>query len=182
MSTSAVAVGKIEMQLRKHEPLPSLGWALGENGKPTTDAYEAFYNGKGLLPLGGEEINSGYKGYGLGMMVELLCGLLSGSSYAHHIRHWNNYGTEVANLGHFFLAVDPDCFAPGFSDRLQDLNNHLRSLKPTSSEKPVLVPGDPEKMALSEVMKKGAIFYTTDHIVTYRNLAKKLNVEPMKHK
>ena len=47
MSTSAVAVGKIEMQMRKKEPLPSLGWALGTDGKPTTDANEAFYNGSG---------------------------------------------------------------------------------------------------------------------------------------
>ena len=47
MSTSAVAVGKIEIQMRKKEPLPSLGWALGNDGKPTTDANEAFYNGSG---------------------------------------------------------------------------------------------------------------------------------------
>ena len=62
MSTSSVAVGKIEMQLRKGQDLPSKGWALGTDGQPTTDAKEAFYNGKGLMPLGGEEINSGYKG------------------------------------------------------------------------------------------------------------------------
>ena len=55
------------------------GWALGKDGKPTTDSKEAFFEGKGLMPLGGEEINSGYKGYGLGMLVELLCGLMSGS-------------------------------------------------------------------------------------------------------
>ena len=47
MSTSSVAVGKIEMQLRKGEDLPSKGWALGKDGKPTQDAKEAFYEGKG---------------------------------------------------------------------------------------------------------------------------------------
>jgi len=51
MSTSAVAIGKIEMQMRKKEPLPSLGWALGEDGKPTTDAREAFYKGAGVTIL-----------------------------------------------------------------------------------------------------------------------------------
>ena len=51
MSTSAVAVGKIEMQLRKHEPLPSAGWALGADGKPTCDPKEAFYYSKGSLIL-----------------------------------------------------------------------------------------------------------------------------------
>ena len=49
MSTSSVALGKIEMQLRKGEPLPSLGWALGKDGLPTQDSKEAFYEGKGEL-------------------------------------------------------------------------------------------------------------------------------------
>ena len=95
------------------------GWALGQDGKPTIDANEAFYNGKGLMPLGGEEINSGYKGYGLGMLVDILCGLMSGSNYGPNIRHWHHYVGEIANLGQFFVAIDPECFAPGFSDRLQ---------------------------------------------------------------
>jgi LDH2 family malate/lactate/ureidoglycolate dehydrogenase len=60
------------------------------------------------MPLGGDEINSGYKGYGLAMMVELLCGLMSGSKYAQNIRHWTSYS-----------EVDPECFAPGLSDRLK---------------------------------------------------------------
>ena len=47
MSTSAVALGKIEIQLRKNEPLPSAGWALGKDGKPTCDPKEAFYDSKG---------------------------------------------------------------------------------------------------------------------------------------
>ena len=71
------------------------------------------------MPLGGEEINSGYKGYGLGMLVDILCGIMSGSNYGPNIRHWNNYVGQVANLGHFFLALDPDYFAPDFKDRLQ---------------------------------------------------------------
>ena len=75
------------------------------------------------MPLGGEEINSGYKGYGLGMLVDILCGLMSGSNYGPHVRHWSNYIDQVANLGQFFVAIDPNCFAPGFSDRLQVNNN-----------------------------------------------------------
>lgn len=47
MSTSAVAIGKVEIQLRKGELLPSKGWAIGKDGHPTTDANEAFYHGKG---------------------------------------------------------------------------------------------------------------------------------------
>lgn len=65
------------MQRRKNEPIPS-GWALDSTGKITNDANEAMSGA--LMPLGGEERNSGYKGYGLAMMVEIFCGLLSGQT------------------------------------------------------------------------------------------------------
>lgn len=60
MATTAVAVGKIEVQVRKEEPIPE-GWALGKDGNITTDAKEAFDTGL-VLPLGGLEVTSGYKG------------------------------------------------------------------------------------------------------------------------
>lgn len=63
MATTAVAIGKIEIQRRKHLPIPS-GWALDKAGDITTDAEEAFTTGM-LLPLGGMEVTSGYKGRGL---------------------------------------------------------------------------------------------------------------------
>ncbi len=53
-------------------------------------------------------------------------------------------------------------------------------MEPTDKSLPVLVPGDPEKNALKEVEKAGAILYTEDHITTYRKLAERLKVEPMK--
>lgn len=60
MATTAVALGKIELQVRKEQPIPE-GWALGRDGKVTTDAREAFDAGL-LSPLGGSELTSGYKG------------------------------------------------------------------------------------------------------------------------
>ena len=49
------------------------------------------------MPLGGAEQTAGYKGYGLAAMVEVLCGVLGGGPYAHHIRSWTNPKGE-ANL------------------------------------------------------------------------------------
>lgn len=60
MATTAVAIGKIELQVRKEQPIPE-GWALGKDGNVTTDAKEGFDAGL-LLPLGGLEVTSGYKG------------------------------------------------------------------------------------------------------------------------
>ena len=131
------------------------------------------------MPLGGEEINSGYKGYGLAMMVELMTGLMSGGEVAHHIRKWNTF-EKAANLGQFFVAVDPDRFCPGMPDRLDKLVNELRSMDSVEGpETPVLVPGDPERRAIRKVDERGGIIYTSNHIHTYQELAEELKVRPM---
>lgn len=132
MATTAVAVGKIEMQKRKGEDLP-LGWAQDPHGEPTTDAVLGFETAC-LMPLGGAEISSGYKGYGLGAMVETLCGVLAGSNFSTHVRKWTHAGSNTeANLGQVFIAVDPNCFAPGFTDRMSEMNGILRNMPRVSS-------------------------------------------------
>lgn len=132
MATTAVAVGKIEFQRRKGEAIPS-GWAQGPDGKITTDAEVAF-NTSCLMPLGGPEITSGYKGFGLGALVEVLCGVSADANYATKVRKWTltGAGGDEANLGQVFIAVDPECFAPGFTDRMSDLNGILRNMPPVS--------------------------------------------------
>lgn len=125
------AVGKIEIQRRKGEPIPH-GWAHDTKGQLTTDASLAFESAC-LAPLGGSEITSGYKGYGLGAMIEVLCGILSGALFSNKVRKWTHVGSDAeANLGQFFIAINPNCFAPGFTGRLSELNNILRNLTPVS--------------------------------------------------
>lgn len=67
MATTVVATGKVEVQRRKQQPIP-VGWALDENGIVTTDANEAFKVQK-MLPLGGTEMTSGYKGKWVGCEI-----------------------------------------------------------------------------------------------------------------
>lgn len=131
MATTTVATGKIEIQKRKGEPLPS-GWALDQQGNVTTDATVAFEAARSL-PLGGEEITSGYKGYGLASMVEIFCSVMSGSAMSPNLRKWSLDNLDYeANLGQVFIAVDPKCFAPGFEGRMSELNQTLRTLPSVS--------------------------------------------------
>ncbi len=58
-------------------PVP-LSWGADKDGNPTCNPEDIIHDG-GLLPLGGSEESSGYKGYGLMFMAEILCGILSGS-------------------------------------------------------------------------------------------------------
>ena len=68
MATTTVAVGKIFKAFFEGAPQIPAGWAMDTSGVPTTDTPTAY---QGLLmPLGG------YKGSGLGLLVEILCGVL----------------------------------------------------------------------------------------------------------
>lgn len=78
LSTSVVANGKVRAKLLAGEPCPP-GWLQDANGNPTTDPAARFRENDGtLLPLGGE--GHGYKGFGLGLLLDVLIGGLSGGS------------------------------------------------------------------------------------------------------
>ncbi|VDL77359.1 unnamed protein product [Nippostrongylus brasiliensis] len=139
----------------------ALGWGVGGDGKPSTDCDEILAKG-GLFPLGGPELNSGYKGYGLGALVEIFCGVLGGAHWGPHIRKWKS-GTTPADLGQCFICIDTEAFAPGFNKRMQEFIDTMRNLPPADGEK-VLVPGDQERMHAESVEKYGGIPYHPNQI------------------
>ncbi|XP_069681976.1 uncharacterized oxidoreductase YjmC-like isoform X1 [Periplaneta americana] len=178
MANSVVALGKIEVQRRKGEPIVH-GWAQDAEGLSTTDAVVALKT-LCLMPLGGPEITSGYKGYGLSLMVETLCGVLSGSSIGPDIRLWHESAEEGPNLGQCFIAIDPQCFAPGFEDRMSSIMDYLRGMEPADPSKPVLVPGDPERNHMQMVDEQGGIRYHENQLEASVKLAAELGIRPMK--
>ncbi|KAF4518323.1 hypothetical protein B566_EDAN009111 [Ephemera danica] len=144
----------------------------------TTDEPYTLQKGT-LMPLGGTELTSGYKGYGLALLVELLCGIMADATYGPNVRRWMTTDRE-ANLGQCFIAVDPGAFAPGFSDRLQDLLDYLRKMEPSDPSSPVLVAGDPERKQMAFNDKQGGIQYHENQIIASKALAELLKVTPMK--
>src|SRR5216110_2824264 len=129
MATSVVPRGKLEVYDRLKKTMP-MGWAVDTTGKGTSDPHivlDALSRriGGGILPLGGEgEEHSGHKGYGLALMVDVLCGVLSGSA--------TGLGVDVdkakPNVGHFFMAIDPAAFRP-LEDFKRDMDRLARELK-----------------------------------------------------
>jgi L-2-hydroxycarboxylate dehydrogenase (NAD+) len=72
-ATSAVAYGKVQIAMRAGKPVPE-GWIVDRAGQPTTDPH-AVAAGGALLPLGGDMETGGHKGYCLGALVDVLCGV-----------------------------------------------------------------------------------------------------------
>lgn len=172
MATSTAAVGKVEMEDRKGNPIPK-GWGVDNAGKETLDPKKVLTDG-GLLSLGGVESSGGYKGYGLAMMVEIFCGILSGAAYGPHIRSWLNKDKDdlrPSNLGQCFVAIDPSAFADGFQDRMTDMMTYCRNLEPAEGEKEVLVAGDPERQNLKKVENDGGVRYHCNVITAMNKIA-----------
>ena len=180
MATSAVALGKVEMSARKEAEIP-LGWGVDEKGDATTDPSKVM-DGGGLCPLGGVEMTGGYKGYGLAMMMETLCGVLAGASFGTDIRGWKTTST-VANLGQFFMAIDPNAFSGGFEGRMSALNEQMRTREKAAGETgEILIAGDPEKAHMEKCRTEGGIRYHPNLIASMNELAAKMDVEPMRPK
>ncbi|KAK3770939.1 hypothetical protein RRG08_032873 [Elysia crispata] len=174
MATTAVAQGKIEINRRLGKST-TLGLAVDRDGKPCTDTDEILDHG-GLNPIGGFEKTSGYKGYGLGFMVELFCGILSGSRFGQNIRHWACHDAE-ANLGQCFVAINPEMFAPGFEGRLSELIHHCKDQQPAEGEREILVAGDPERNHIELCTQLGGIPYHKKQMDFADHLSEKYGVE-----
>ncbi|XP_052755782.1 uncharacterized protein LOC113521987 [Galleria mellonella] len=173
MASTTVAMGKIEMQIHKKEPLPE-GWALGTDGKVTTDAHDAF-KAASLLPLGGLESTGGYKGYGLTAIGEVFCSGLSGSRSSHQVPKWSvTKQGEPMNLGQCYAAIDPSYFAPGFGERIADCLRTWRNLEPVDPQLPVLAPGDKERINTEQTTKRGTIIYPEAQIESCNSMAQKM--------
>ena len=148
MATSTVAVGKLNIARRAGKNIP-LGWAADEAGTPTTDPVAALNAvPKRLTPIGGTRELGSHKGYGLGLVVEVLCSVLSGS-YSGAIDDMNREKGPNMNIGHFCLAIDPDAFREegAFETHMDALMDWMRETPPLNPAQPVLVPGDPEHEA-----------------------------------
>lgn len=133
MATSIVAEGKVRVRRNRKEPLPE-GWAIDEEGRPVTDST-GFYGPPraGLLPMGG------HKGTALGLIVEVMAGILGGEGAI------GDKPGPVRN-GTFLLLVEIERFLPlaDFTRQVADLVGWVKSSTAAPGVAEVMVPGEPE--------------------------------------
>jgi LDH2 family malate/lactate/ureidoglycolate dehydrogenase len=132
MSTTVVSRGKIEVYEREGKPLPD-NWAVDKTGKSAAGAGkildDMFHRrGGGILPLGGYgDAFGGHKGYGLSVMVDILCAVLCGAPFGPDISDTDN---SSARVSHFFGAIKIDSFRNPAEFRA-DMDRMLRQLRDT---------------------------------------------------
>ncbi len=160
MATTTVANGKLEVLQRKGKDIP-LGWAVDKDGSPTTDAT-ILKKGGSMLPLGGDRIHGGHKGYCLGAMVDIFSAVLSGANYGPWVPPFVAFLEPHANqvgegIGHFLGAIRIDAFRPA-EDFKKHMDNWIRTFRQAERIDPgnnVLIPGDPEREMARERLKNG---------------------------
>jgi L-2-hydroxycarboxylate dehydrogenase (NAD+) len=147
MATTTAAAGKLEIAARHADPIP-FGWALNENAEPTADPRVA-QKARRLLPLGGSREGGSHKGYGLAIVVEILCGVLTGTITA--------LNENQDPRGHFFGAIRIDSFRPAdeFKRDMDRLVRELKSTPPVEGQARVYVAGEIEFETANERAANG---------------------------
>lgn len=133
MATSIVAKSKFKQYKSEGKELP-VGWALDENGKPTTDPDEGM---KGLvLPM------AGFKGYAIAMLIDIVSGVLSGSAYLNGVGRFYSEDKSSMNVGFYLNIIDPQVVCgDGYADMIKDFVRRIRESKPAENMK-ICLPGD----------------------------------------
>jgi L-2-hydroxycarboxylate dehydrogenase (NAD+) len=148
MATTTAAAGKLEIAARHGNKIP-VGWALDENAQNTTDPRTG-QKARRLLPLGSTREGGSHKGYGLAIMVEILCGVLSGSVVALN-------EAKSPERGHFFGAIDIGFFRPveEFKADMDQMLAELRATPPQDDQEQVYVAGDIEQNTAEDRAENG---------------------------
>ncbi len=146
MATSLVSWNKIKNYRVENESIPE-HWAYDGEGSSVSDPHDA----RSLSPAGD------YKGFGLGMMVDIFCGILANGFISKDILAMYDSPIEAKRkVSHFFMVIDPSKFLPieAFKENMQSMVDRIREMPQLADEQP-MVPGDPEKRTKKERLVTG---------------------------
>jgi len=133
-STSMINRGKIRRADKLGQKIP-YGVALDKKGRITTDAKEALFGTQ--LPI------AGFKGSGLAWMVDILSGVLTGSSHGGKTRDPFDDFTGPQNMGHLFITINPKIFSG--NNFIKEMKNNIKLVKrlpKAKGFKSILYPGE----------------------------------------
>lgn len=149
VANSGVARGKIFLAQTRHDEIPS-GWAVDGKGRPTTDPVEAL---KGfILPM------AEHKGYAIGVIVDVLSGVLSGSGFMDEV-HGPYDPVNRSRAGHLMIALNVAAFQPldEFNARMERYVETLKAVPLAEGVDEVFYPGEKEARAHERQLGEGIL-------------------------
>ena len=132
MATSVVAKSKFKQYKEAGKLLPN-GWALDKDGKPTNAPDEGIQGM--VLPM------SGFKGYGIAMLIDIMSGVLSGAAYLNKVGRFYSEDGSGMNVGFYMTVIDPVAVLEEYDEIITDFINRLKTSKPGVDGK-IILPGD----------------------------------------
>ena len=137
ISLSAVAGGKLLLASKKGEKIP-FDWATDKEGHPTDDPDKGFAGF--LLPMGG------HKGFGLSLLVDILCGVITGGAFQHSLKGMYKYPDDPSLTGHFFIVINPLSIMSeeDLKDRMEIFYQTIKASPMWDDSKEMLMPGEIE--------------------------------------
>lgn len=148
-SASVVAKSEISLKAKTNESIPE-GWAFDKDGKVTTNSKEAL---KGTMAPSG-----GYKGFGIGLLVEILTACVAGGSLGTKASSFAGEDGGPPSTGQFFIAINPKKFNQNYEFCLSDLVNSIISQEGSR------LPGSKRLEAFNENFNKD--IFISDELMT----------------
>ena len=181
MAMSVAAGGKVAVLKAKGQPIPE-GWLLDSLGRPTTDP-NAVASGGAVAPIGGP------KGFGLALMMDVICGVLSGANFAGTFPprgpadRFGSFGAAADarfGNGHNFMAIDISRFMPlgEFTTRMEALVATVKSARRAPGVDRIYLPGEIEH-DLKRARLEAGIPLPATVLEALAETALELGVEPL---
>jgi LDH2 family malate/lactate/ureidoglycolate dehydrogenase len=151
MATSVVARGNVINCAREGREIP-LGWAIDIDGKPTTDPNRALAGAS--LPFGS------YKGSGIAIALDILCGVLSGAGFGESVLSPETAearGGANPNFGQVFCAVNIAFYqdVDAFKANMDEMIDGIKNCPKADGIEEIFIPGEPEFNKEEKIRKTG---------------------------
>lgn len=163
MSMSTVARGRLRYAAMKNQEIP-MDWGLDEEGNPTSDPNKALKGS--LVPIGG------VKGSGLSLIIDILCGVLTGTSLTGEVKNITDMN-NISKTGHVFIAINISSFIDSETFK-NDIDLIIRRVKalPPKGDNEIYMAGEIE-LNLMEKRKLEGVPVDVEVIYSLNQLADK---------
>lgn len=156
VTTSEVSYGAILLRKKSGLPMQN-GWMIDADGNPSTDPKDA-YDGA-MLPL------SGFKGYGIGLAIELLAGPLIGAK--------GGRDAVPGSDGFFCIVINPALLRDNrdFLREVQAVIDEIKASRRSADVSEILIPGERAEKSCAGHTKSGMLEIADEIYADLKHLA-----------